>query len=97
MSIIIYLFIYFFIPPSLPPSLPPSVGQSPLDTVGEEITYLFLRIGVNLGSKSLMGGVILFMPITLTIAYKPKATNNLADKCRKYILVIHPILEFSYQ
>ena len=27
-------------------------------------------MGVNLGSKSLMGGVILFIPITLTIAWK---------------------------
>lgn len=29
--------------------------------------YLFLRIGVSLGSRSLIGGVILVMPITLTI------------------------------
>ena len=32
---------------------------------------LFLRIGVNLGNKSLMGGLILFIPITLTIAFNP--------------------------
>ena len=32
-------------------------------------TYLFLSIGVSLGSRSLMGGVILVIPITLTIAF----------------------------
>ena len=32
------------------------------------LQYLFLRMGVNLGSKSLIGGVILFMPMTFTIA-----------------------------
>ncbi|PON95286.1 hypothetical protein TorRG33x02_088080, partial [Trema orientale] len=30
---------------------------------------LFFKIGVNLGSKSLIGGVIFVIPITLTIAF----------------------------
>ena len=30
--------------------------------------YLFFKIGVNRGSKSLIGGCILFIPITFTMA-----------------------------
>ena len=30
-------------------------------------SYLFFKIGVSLGSKSLIGGVILFIPITFTM------------------------------
>ena len=33
---------------------------------------LFFRMGVSLGSRSLMGGVIFVIPITFTIAYSPK-------------------------
>ena len=38
-------------------------------------SYLFFRIGVNLGSRSLIGGVILFIPITFTILLIP-ASNE---------------------
>ena len=33
-----------------------------------ELSYLFFRIGVSLGRRSLIGGVIFVIPITLTIA-----------------------------
>lgn len=40
-------------------------------------THLFFKMGVNLGSKSLMGGVILVIPITLTILFKaPRIDPN---------------------
>jgi hypothetical protein len=36
---------------------------------GQYELYLFFNIGVNLGNKSLIGGCILFIPITFTMAY----------------------------
>lgn len=33
-------------------------------------SFLFFRIGVNLGNKSLMGGVILVIPTSITISFR---------------------------
>ena len=46
-------------------------------------TDRFLRIGVSRGSRSLMGGVILDIPITLTIPYKKISQITASTVCYK--------------
>ena len=40
-----------------------------------QTVYLFFRMGVSLGRRSLMGGVILVIPITFTIACRQKSMS----------------------
>ena len=56
-------------------------------------SFLFLRIGVNLGNKSLIGGVILAIPTSITIIFKalsyhifPGENSNLYDISRFYLI-----------